>query len=76
MKKELILVSSITYAMKAKTLLEHAGFRAYTTRLPRNIQTTGCGYCVYVERGTDRAEQLLRKAGIRVLGRYTGGAAE
>ena len=72
MKQELILVSSITYAIKAKTLLERAGFRAYTARLPRNIQNVGCGYCVYVTRGTDRAEQLLRKAGIRVLGRYGG----
>lgn len=72
MKKELIMVSSITYAMKAKALLVRAGFRAYTTRLPRNIKNAGCGYCVYVDRDTDQAEQLLKKAGIRVLGRYTG----
>lgn len=71
MKKDLIMVSSITYAMKGKDLLERAGFRAFIMRLPKNIENAGCGYCIYVNRDTDRAEELLRRAGIRVSGRYT-----
>lgn len=69
-EKDLIIVSSITYAMKGKELLERAGFRAYITRLPRGIENVGCGYCIYVDRDTDRAERFLRQAGIRVSGRH------
>ena len=72
MKTEWIAVGSITYAMKSKSILERAGFRAYIARLPQPMKNYGCGYCVYVNRNTDRAEQVLRNAGIRVLGRVEG----
>lgn len=70
MKKELLIVSSITHALRGKELLERAGFRAQITRLPRGVENAGCGYCVYVNRDTERAEQLLKSSGIRVLNRY------
>ncbi len=69
MKKDLIIVSSVTYAMKGKELLQKRGFKAYITRLPQIKEEAGCGYCVYVSENTDLAEQILRAAGIRVLGR-------
>ena len=69
-KKELIVVSSVTYAMKGKELLERNGFHAYITRLPRETENVGCGYCIYVTHDTNRAEQLLQRNGIRVLGRH------
>ncbi len=69
MKRDLIIVSSITYAMKGKELLQKRGFQAYIARLPQKEEGTGCGYCVYVSRNTDLAEEILRKGGIRVLGR-------
>lgn len=69
MKRDLIIVSSITYAMKGKELLQKHGFQAYIARLPQKEEGTGCGYCVYVSRDTDLAEKILRNGGIRILGR-------
>lgn len=70
MKKTLLLVSSITYAMKGKELLRRKGFKAYIERIPRGLQNSGCGYCIYVNGDTDAAERVLRASGIRVNGRY------
>ena len=69
MKRDLIIVSSVTYAMKGKQRLESRGFKAYITRLPQGGENTGCGYCIYVNKNTDLAERALREAKIRVLGR-------
>lgn len=68
MGKPLLVVSSITYAMKSRDLLTARGFRAYVERIPRTRET-GCGYGVYVPRGADEAEGILREHGVRILGR-------
>jgi hypothetical protein len=70
MKKEWIVVSSVTYAMRGRDVLERAGFRVRITRL-RGIADVGCGYCLVVDRAVSRAEALLREKGIHVLKRYT-----
>ncbi len=69
MKKELILVPSVTYAMKAKSILDQYTIRSYIQRTPKNTGIKSCGYCLFVPNETDRAEQLLRKKGVRILGR-------
>ncbi len=68
MGKPLIMVSSVTYAMKAKELLVHYGIKGYVERVPKT-EETGCGYGVYVPKGADAAEKVLRENGIKVLGR-------
>ncbi len=68
MGKPLIMVSSVTYAMKAKELLTRHGIRGYVERIPRTAET-GCGYGVYVPQGADTAERILRENNIRILGR-------
>lgn len=72
MKKQLIMVSSITYAIKGRELLRAKGYRAYIERTPGNIDTAGCGYSIYVNGDADAAEQILRDAGIKILGRSGG----
>lgn len=69
MKNELILLPSVTYAMKAKSILDQYNIRSYIQRTPKNTEVKSCGYCLFVPTRTDEAEQLLRKKGIRVLGR-------
>ena len=69
MKKELILVPSVTYAMKAKSILDQYAIRSYIQRTPKNTEIKSCGYCLFVPNVTDKAEQLLRKKGVRILGR-------
>lgn len=68
MGKPLIMVSSITYAMKAKEILSRKGFQAYVERIP-HTEGLGCGYGVYVPRHTDEAQQILMRNGIRILKR-------
>lgn len=72
MKKQLIMVSSITYAIKGRELLRAKGYRAYIERTPGNLDTAGCGYRIYVNGDADAAEQILRDAGIKILGRSGG----
>lgn len=69
MKKELILVPSVTYAMKAKSILDQYQIRSYIQRTPKNTGVKSCGYCLFVPHRPDEAETILRKNGVRVLGR-------
>lgn len=71
MGKPLIVVSSATYAMKAKEILLRHGIHGYVERVPKTAKT-GCGYGVYVPNGIEKAERILRDNNIRVLGRYDG----
>ena len=57
-------VSSITNAMRGKSVLERNGFTAYVQRAVDAQGNNGDG---------DKAEQLLKNAGIRVRGRREGG---
>ncbi len=68
MGKPLIVVSSVTYAMKARELLLRHGIKGYVERIPKTAET-GCGYGVYVPDGADAAEKILRDNSIRILGR-------
>ena len=68
MGKPLIVVSSVTYAMKGRDLLFRHGIQGYIERLPKTGET-GCGYGIYVPRGADGAERILRENHIRVLAR-------
>lgn len=69
MIKPLILVSSLTYAIKGKELLIRNGFIADIKRVPKNRKRVGCGYGIYVPNHTDEAEALLKSVPIRVFGR-------
>ena len=69
MKDQLILVPSVTYAMKAKNIMEKNHIRAYIQRTPKTAKVRSCGYCLFVPDRTDEAERILRNNGIRVLGR-------
>lgn len=68
MGKPLIMLSSITYAMKSRDILFKYGIRAYVERTPKG-SNAGCGYSIYVPERTDEAEKILSRMGIRILGR-------
>ena len=71
MDRPLILMSSITNAMKGRDILKSHGIRCEIERMPKNLSRKGCGYCLYVPERTDEAERLLAASGIK-----TGGRAE
>lgn len=68
MGKPLLVVSSVTYAMKGRDLLFRHGIRAYVERIPQT-EETGCGYGIYVPVRADEAEKILRENHIRILSR-------
>lgn len=69
MKNELILLPSVTYAMKAKGILDRYSIRSYIQRTPKSVKIKSCGYCLFVPGSADKAERILRENGVRVLGR-------
>ncbi len=73
-EKPVLVVNSVTYAMKSRDLLFRHGVKAYVERLP-HTKENGCGYGVYVPHGIDEAEKLLRENGVRVLGRAGRGVS-
>lgn len=72
MNKPVILVSSVTYAIKGKDLLNRNGFMAAIHRVSRTRET-GCGYGIYVPQRTEEAQRLLEESGMRILGRADRG---
>lgn len=69
MNQELILFPSVTYAMKAKSILDKQSIRSFLQRTPKHTGVKSCGYCLFVPKRTDEAERILRERGVRVLGR-------
>jgi hypothetical protein len=62
-------VSSVTNAMRGKSILERNGIRAVVNRTIDKRGKNGCGYSLGVSDESDRPEQLLTSAGIRVRAR-------
>ncbi|WP_243112522.1 MULTISPECIES: putative Se/S carrier-like protein [Acutalibacteraceae] len=70
MGKPLILVGSITNAIKSRNILVRLGIRSYVERIPGSYANGGCGYCIFVPGGrADEAEDILLRYGVPVNGR-------
>lgn len=69
MENQLIMLPSITFAMKGRDILSRHQIRSYIERTPMHSKTTSCGYSLNVSGDIDRAEQILRENHIRTLGR-------
>lgn len=63
MKKNLIAMTSITYSMKAKDMLNRLGYYCEIERTPKNLGT-GCGYSIKVKNETDEITNILKANGI------------
>ncbi|MCD7770502.1 MAG: DUF3343 domain-containing protein [Oscillospiraceae bacterium] len=70
MKYTLLAVSSITYAMKAKKLLNGMGIFCEVSKTPKNL-ASGCGYSVRIRDNPDYVTGILEKSGIAIKGRGT-----
>lgn len=75
MSKQLIMVGSITYALKGRDLLRSMGYTTYIERTPNHLDRVGCGYSIYVQGDVQRASALLSQYGIPVMGISTTGDA-
>lgn len=70
MRYTLIAVSSITYAMKAKRILNNMGYFCEIERTPKNL-ASGCGYSVRVRDDPEMISSILDKNNITIKGKIT-----
>ncbi len=68
MGTNLIMVSSITYAIKGRDLLRNHGYKAYIEKTPGKLDTHGCGYSIVVYTDPNAVLDILNQAGIKVTG--------
>lgn len=68
MGKYLIMVSSITYAIKGRDLLRKHGFRAYIEKTPAGMDSHGCGYSITLYERLPEAMNILKQANIKITG--------
>ena len=62
-----LFVGSITHAMRGRRLLEAQGVRSFLHRSSHTLDKQGCGYSLLVTESPQRAEQILRGGGVRVI---------
>lgn len=55
---------SVTYAQRAKRILDGAGISCYLHRAPSALASGGCGYCVSLRNDVEPGVQLLKAAGV------------
>ncbi len=68
MRKLLIQVGSVTYAMKAKAVLQQNGLHASVIKTANPKKNEGCGYSVSVENPQVNVAALLQRENIDILG--------
>ncbi len=66
-------VSSVTNAIRGKTILERRGFTAHVQRAFQAGDNNGCGYRLLVKGDGAKARALLQEAGLRVNRSENGG---
>ena len=65
MSDYLLTCRSLTYAQRARKVLERYGQRAVIMKTPQEISSRGCGYGLRLIRGNPRsAVNALRRAGV------------
>ena len=64
--RKLLVLSSITFAYKARDYLARQGIRCYIERIPKQLRTSGCGYGIKVEGDAQQIAAQVNQANIRV----------
>ncbi len=65
-----IILSSVTYAMRAKEILLRYHIKALCEKLPASVTGCGCGYGLRVYSDEQVARSLLEGENIQVKGTY------
>lgn len=68
MAYNILIFSSITYALKAQGKLESLGFRSKLEKLKKENSLNGCGYGLKIANSdVINAKKILEKDGIRII---------
>ncbi|MBE6682950.1 MAG: DUF3343 domain-containing protein [Ruminococcaceae bacterium] len=67
--KKVIVLSSVTYALKAQEILKNNGIYSNLTRSRAVKSVRGCGYGIsFDEISSEKAQSLIVGAGIPIIG--------
>ncbi len=66
MKRYLIQVGSVTYAIKGRDILRRKGFKVGIERTTGE-NARGCGYAISLDGNKSEAVELLRGSGVKIL---------
>lgn len=73
MQKVYFIVSSVTYAMKGRRLLDSAGIRSEIKRSTQRKTDKSCSYTIGVAADkAAEAERILSQNSVKILGRKDG----
>lgn len=67
MNSGILVVGSITYALKAQQILNSYGISCYIERNEELKARYGCGYALKIKRSFSQAVELCRKNQIKIL---------
>lgn len=67
MSRQFIMVSSITYAMKAKSILKNNGIYVDIVKSQKYSNKARCSYSLVLYRNLQKAVELLKDSGIEIL---------
>lgn len=67
LKRYIIRLTSVTYAVRAQKLLEQRGIRSHIKKIAKDLSIHGCGYGLELADNVNEAVQLLGAAGIRMI---------
>ncbi len=66
MKRYIIAIGTVTYAMKGRDLLRKNGFAVKIERITGD-NTLGCGYVLVITGDIENAENILKNGGVKIL---------
>jgi hypothetical protein len=66
MKRYLIQVGTVTYAIKGRDLLRRKGFKVNIERKTAD-KSYGCGYAISLVGNLQEAAQILQQNGVKIL---------
>lgn len=64
-----LVLSTITYAMKGRDILRKQGITSYVERVSMVKEGQSCGYGLYIPEKIEDAEEILAKYNIKVIER-------
>lgn len=66
--EHIFILSSVTYALKGKKLLEKSGINTALVKAENIKELRGCGYGIKVTKeNAEKAEKILLSHGIRII---------
>ena len=71
MNKNIVVLSSQTYAFKGRELLKRKGIHSKIIRIPSNINISSCGFGLLIPQNIEEAINLLNQHKISVLGVFS-----